>query len=163
MKDGGEKRALGGVFSKFLIEDLALVAQLPDRLIVFDGVCNLCNGWVQFVLQHDKRGHFYFTPAQSALGQQLMELCGLDKVDFETNLYIEKGAVYFKMATVVNILPQFGGAWFLVRVLNVLPNVLLNWIYDRIAKNRYRIFGRAESCLRPDPAHEKRFINEVTL
>ena len=131
---------------------------LPDRLIVFDGVCNLCTGWVKFVIKRDPDVNFYFVSAQSDLGQRLLVACGLNKTDFNSNIYIEQGIAYLKMDAVINIVGHLGDLWGMIKILNIIPMWERNWIYDRIALNRYHFFGRSQYCLIPDDTIKNRFI-----
>lgn len=134
-------------------------AELPDHLILFDGVCNLCSGWVKFVIKRDPNQKFYFVSAQSDVGQELMRICGLDHIDFDSNLYLDKSIAYYKMDTVTGILNVIGGVWKLINIIKILPRGMRNWIYDRIARNRYTLFGRTDTCLVPSTDIRERFLD----
>ncbi len=140
------------------ISDKALEIGLPDRLIVFDGVCNLCNGWVRFIIDRDPDRKFFFTPAQSSLGESLMRSVGIDVTDYDSNIYIENGVAFLKMDTVTKILWQMGALWPLVRAINIAPRPVRNWVYDRVGRNRYNIWGRTERCMVPSPEINSRFL-----
>ncbi len=140
------------------ISDKALEIGLPDRLIVFDGVCNLCNGWVRFIIDRDPDRKFFFTPAQSSLGESLMRSVGIDVTDYDSNIYIENGVAFLKMDTVTKILWQMGALWPLVRAINIAPRPVRNWVYDRVAQNRYNICGRTERCMVPTAETRSRFL-----
>lgn len=124
------------------------VPDFPDErpLIVFDGVCVLCNGFARFVAQRDPGNRFRFAEAQSPLGGALFRHYGLDDSDFETNLLIQDGRAYGRMEAFVEIVRQLGWAWPAVSAVLVMPRPARDWIYERIARNRYRIFGRYETC-----------------
>ena len=136
------------------------VPRFPDdkALIVFDGVCVLCSGWARFVLERDTGFAFRMTTAQSPLGQALFRHYGLDTENFETNLVLASGRAYAKLDTVVEVGRRLGGIWRLASVLHVLPRPGADWLYDRIASNRYRLFGRTDSCMIPEPQWQARFI-----
>ncbi len=127
-------------------------------IIVFDGECALCSAFIQFVIRHDKREEFQFTTGQSSLGQALFQHYCLDTVNFETNLLISKGKAYAKMSAfsqTTSLLPY--PAKFL-SLAKYIPSPLDTWLYDLIAQNRYRLFGRADNCLLPDSKLKKRQI-----
>lgn len=127
-------------------------------LIVFDDVCVLCAGFVQWVIARDPGGRFRFTSAQGPLGQALYRDLGLDPVRFETNLLVVNGVVYGKLRGLIEILTRLGGMWRIAAVLRVLPGPLGDWLYDRIALNRYRLFGKRETCWLPTPDLADRVI-----
>ena len=127
-------------------------------LIVFDGHCVLCSGFVQFVLRHDTAARFRFTMALSGLGQALYRHYRLDPQEFETNLVIVNGRLYEKLATVIAILETLGGPWRVASALRLLPVPLANWLYGRIARNRYRLFGRYDACMAPSTGLQTRLI-----
>jgi predicted DCC family thiol-disulfide oxidoreductase YuxK len=136
------------------------VPSFPDdkALIVFDGVCVLCSGFARFVLKRDKAFAFRLVTAQSPLGQALFGHYGLATDDFETNLVIADGRAYAKLDTVAIAGTLLGWPWRVLVFLRLLPRPLADWLYDRIAQNRYRLFGRTEACMMPPPEWRDRFI-----
>ncbi len=132
---------------------------LPDHVIVFDNICRLCAGWVRFVIKYDRDEKFYFVSAQSELGQELLDASGLETLEFNSNLYLEKSVAYYKMDTVIYILSAIGGIWSMIKILHIIPRPVRNWLYDRIALNRYKLFGRLETCLIPTASVRKRFLD----
>ena len=139
--------------------DPAVPAFADDKaVIVFDGVCALCSGFVRFVAARDHQRQFRFIPAQSPLGTALFRHYGLDPVNYETNLLIADGRVSAKMAAFAGIVSRLGGVWQFGAVAGRLPGWLGDRIYDVIARNRYRLFGRYEQCLRPDASWRDRVI-----
>jgi predicted DCC family thiol-disulfide oxidoreductase YuxK len=136
------------------------VPPVPDdkALIVFDGVCVLCSGFARFVLNHDPDFRFRLTTAQSRLGQALLRHYGLDTEDFETNLVLIDGRAYGKLDTVAAVAGRLGGVWRTLSLLRAIPRPLGDWLYDRIARNRYALFGRTEHCMLPPPEWRERFI-----
>jgi predicted DCC family thiol-disulfide oxidoreductase YuxK len=135
------------------------IAGVPDGLILFDGVCVLCSGWVRFLLKRDRAGYFRFTPIQSPYGRELVGRLGIDPENPETNVLIDGGCAYFKFDTVIQVLARVP-YWRWTRAFVVLPRVVRNWIYDRIARNRYRVFGKTEHCMLPSPEVSRRFLTE---
>lgn len=133
------------------VRRLSAATPLPTTapLIVFDDVCVLCSRFVQWVIRHDRDGLFRFTAAQGPLGQALARDLGLDPVRFETILLVVDGTVYEKFAGIVEIAARLGGAWRAAAVLKPIPAFLGDWIYDRVAQNRYALFGRRETCWAP--------------
>src|SRR5262245_6412230 len=137
------------------------VPAFPDdkALVVFDGVCVLCSGFARFILKHDKRFVFRLATAQSQLGQALFRHYGLDAQEFETNLVLADGIAFAKLDTVAIVGERLGGAWRSLSLLRLLPRRLADWLYDRIARNRYALFGRTERCMIPLPEWRDRFID----
>jgi predicted DCC family thiol-disulfide oxidoreductase YuxK len=127
-------------------------------LIVFDHACIFCSSFIRFVFARDTSGRFLFTAAQSPLGQALYRHYGLDPTDFSTNLVIVDGVLHTKMDTVATVTRVLGFPWSLLAVVNLLPQRLANAAYDLIARNRYRIFGKYETCLVPSKELRARVI-----
>jgi predicted DCC family thiol-disulfide oxidoreductase YuxK len=136
------------------------VPGFPDDrpLIVFDGVCVLCSGFARFVVRQDRQAQFRFTAAQSPLGQSLFRHYGLETVNYETNLLVVDGRAFGKLAAVCGIMRRLGGWWRLAGVLRFVPPGIGNWLYDRVARNRYRLFGRSETCIVPSADWRDRMI-----
>ncbi len=129
-----------------------------DPLIVFDGVCVLCSRFIHWVLAHDHEKQFVFTTAQSSLGQALYRHFELNTEEFETNLVIVDGQVKMRMQAFFLVCKTIGYPWRFVCVFDVLPNVVLDWFYERIKRNRYWVFGQRETCMVPGPDVQDRFI-----
>ncbi len=127
-------------------------------LIVFDGVCVLCSFFAQWVLARDKKAQFVFTTAQSSLGQALYKHYNLDGQNFETNLVIVDGELYQKMFAALRVFYIVGYPWRLLSFLKFLPKGILNFLYDRIARNRYALFGKQDVCLVPSKELNKRLV-----
>jgi predicted DCC family thiol-disulfide oxidoreductase YuxK len=120
-----------------------------DDVILYDGVCIFCSRWIRFVVTQDKAKRFRITQIQSAYGARLAKALGIDPDDPDTNAVIHGGVAWFKSdgaLTVLSILP----GWSWVRVFFVVPKPLRNAVYNLVAKNRYRIFGKYDSCFVPD-------------
>lgn len=133
-------------------------SQLPrdKKIILFDGACNLCDSSVQFVIKHDKKDIFRFVPLQSELGQKIVNHIGASAID-STILY-ERGKGYYKANVVFRILKEMNGLYRCLLVFSILPKSVLNVIYDYVAKNRYKWFGKKESCLIPTPELQSKFL-----
>lgn len=127
-------------------------------LILFDGVCVMCSGFVGFVIRRDPRARFRFVAAQTPLGQSVLRRLGLSTTDFESNVLIENGRVFFKSEASFAILRHLPWPWPWLAVLRVLPLALRDRVYNAIADNRYRLFGRRDSCLVPTPDIRRRFV-----
>ena len=136
------------------------VPRFPDDkgLIVFDGVCVLCTRSAQFVLKRDTAFAFRLATAQSPLGQALFRHYGLDTETFQTNLVLIDGRAYAKLDSVTEVCRRLGGTARLLTALRWLPRPLADWTYDRIALNRYTLFGRTDRCMIPPPEWRERFI-----
>lgn len=136
------------------------VPAFPDDrpLIVFDGVCALCSGFVRFVLRHDQAGRYRFLAAQSDLAAALYRHYGLPADHWETNLLIQDGSLFVRSEGAIEIVSGFGGLWRAVRLLRLIPRPMRDWLYNGVAGNRYRWFGRHELCLVPDPRLADRFL-----
>ncbi|MDX2156380.1 MAG: DCC1-like thiol-disulfide oxidoreductase family protein [Hyphomicrobiaceae bacterium] len=136
------------------------VPPFPDDrpLIVFDGVCVLCSGFARFVAARDRAGAFRFTAAQSPLGQGLYRHFGLDPVNYETNLLLAEGRAFAKLSAFAEIVSRLGWPWQAGAVVGLVPAWLGDSLYDPIARSRYRIFGQASTCHRPDATWRRRMI-----
>ena len=138
------------------IDLLALSYQHP--VVLFDGVCNLCNATVNFLIRHDSRARLRFAPLQEAAGQHLLQRLGMNIGHFETFLLLENGIVYQKSTADLRVSRYLPGAWPLLYGFIVIPRFLRDGIYDLIARNRYRWFGRKDACMIPDAGVRGRFV-----
>ncbi|TIU25969.1 MAG: DUF393 domain-containing protein [Mesorhizobium sp.] len=127
-------------------------------LIVFDGVCVFCSGFVRMIVRLDRDKRFRFATAQSPLGEALFREHGLPTDNYETNLAIIDGVAFTKLDSFVVIMATLGWPWRAARLLLVLPQPLRDWLYDRVAKNRYALFGRKDSCEIPSAELRQRLI-----
>ncbi|MBI5263904.1 MAG: thiol-disulfide oxidoreductase DCC family protein [Bradyrhizobium sp.] len=128
-----------------------------DDVILYDGVCIFCSRWVRFVAKRDRARRFRFTPIQSPYGTRLAQAFGIDPDDPDTNAVIHGGEVLLKSdaaLTVLSLLPRWG--W--VRLLFAVPKPLRDGLYNLVARNRYRIFGKYEACFVPDDDLRTRVI-----
>ncbi|RWD97831.1 DCC1-like thiol-disulfide oxidoreductase family protein [Mesorhizobium sp.] len=127
-------------------------------LIVFDGVCVFCSGFVQLILKLDREKRFRFATAQSPFGEALFRKHRLATDNYETNLAIIDGAAFTKLDSFIAVMAALGWPWRAASLLLVLPRPLRDWLYDRVAKNRYALFGRKDSCEIPSAELRERLI-----
>ncbi len=139
------------------------MATLAHHLLLYDGVCGLCDRLVQFVLRHDRADRFRFAALQSPLAGNLLRGYGRDAADLDTVYVIARhgeptAKLLSKGRAVLFVLAELGGIWRLASVLRVLPRPLLDFGYDQIARRRYRWFGRYDACPLPTPATRAKFL-----
>jgi predicted DCC family thiol-disulfide oxidoreductase YuxK len=127
-------------------------------VILFDGVCNLCNGFVQFVIRADTGRRFYFASLQSETARELLKDLFPSAQALDSVVLIENGRYYRQSTAALRILRHLGGGWPLLYGFIVLPAFFRDWIYDWIAKNRYRWFGQRQACMLPTPELKARFL-----
>jgi predicted DCC family thiol-disulfide oxidoreductase YuxK len=133
---------------------------VPDGIVVFDGVCILCSGWVNFLIERDDARFFRFTPIQSPYGRALAARLAIDPEAPQTNGVIIGGQAYFKSDSAIQALARLP-RWRWMRAFSVVPRPVRDWLYDRVALNRYRLFGKTESCMVPTPELMRRFIFDM--
>jgi len=129
------------------------------RVVLFDNVCNLCSGSVQFILRFNKDNSIKFASMQSALGHQVLVFYGFNTDSYESMIYIEDGLVLTKSAAAARIAKRLSFPWNLLQFLLVLPIGARDWLYDRIANNRYTLFGKRAECYLPDKEVYSRFLD----
>jgi predicted DCC family thiol-disulfide oxidoreductase YuxK len=128
-------------------------------VILFDGVCNLCNGFVQFVIERDPVGRFRFGPLQSAAARELIAAGAASGTMLDSLVLVEGGRVFRQSSAALRVLRRLTFPWPLAYVLIVVPSPFRDWIYRIVARNRYRWFGRRDACMVPTPALRQRFID----
>lgn len=129
------------------------------KIILFDGVCNLCDATVQFIIKRDKKDVFRFVALQSDLGQQIISHIGIDTSKTDSIILYEPGhAYYYKAEAAIKIAKQLGGLFFLMGIFSVLPNWLSNKVYDYVARNRYKWYGKKDECMIPTPEMRAKFL-----
>ncbi len=129
-----------------------------ETVVLFDGVCKLCNGWARFLIRHDRQRRVRLAAVQSPEGQALLAWAGLPLDQFDTLAVIRDRHYWVRSDAVLEIIAQLPRAWRPLLLLRGIPRVLRDWAYDRIARNRYRLFGKYDTCLLPNPDHEQRFL-----
>ncbi|MGN6495087.1 MAG: thiol-disulfide oxidoreductase DCC family protein [Agriterribacter sp.] len=127
-------------------------------VVLFDGVCNLCNSSVQFIIKKDKNKQFYFASLQGETGQALLKKFQLSTNHFNSFILVKDERVYTKSTAVLKLLKMLGGWWKLLYAFIVVPPFIRDAIYSFIAVNRYRWFGKRESCMLPTPDLRERFL-----
>jgi len=130
-----------------------------SHLLLFDGVCNLCDGAVQFLLKRDRRGLIHFASIQSDLGSELYRQHGLDPERPNTMLLITPKGVFHQSDAALEIAGLLGGVWRLARIFKFLPRSVRDSMYLFIADHRYRWFGKKDQCLLPRPEWRARFLD----
>lgn len=129
-------------------------------VVVFDGVCNLCASSVRFILARERDHLIHFAAAQSAAGRRLLSEFGLDPDDLVTFVFVEEGVARVRSAAALGVARHLRMPWRMLRVLGIVPRPLRDWMYDLLARNRYRWFGQQESCMLPTPELRSRFLEE---
>ncbi|WP_396589798.1 thiol-disulfide oxidoreductase DCC family protein [Allomuricauda sp. R78024] len=130
------------------------------KIILFDGVCNLCNGAIQFVIKRDKKDTFRYAALQSEIGEQLIAERAIDTTKVDSIILIEPGVAYFtKSDAALNIAKEFGGGWKLLGTFIWIPKSFRDVIYDLIARNRYNWFGKKDACMIPTPELQAKFLD----
>lgn len=130
-----------------------------QRIILFDGVCNLCNGSVIFILQREKRPTFKFASIQSETGKELLAWCGLPADFVQAVVLIDRGMIYLGSTAALKIGQQLKFPWsFLAHLGLVIPRFVRDWVYSQIAAHRYRWFGKRDVCMAPTEGLKARFL-----
>jgi predicted DCC family thiol-disulfide oxidoreductase YuxK len=127
------------------------------RVILFDGVCNFCNSSVQFIIKRDPKAKFHFTSLQSEIGQQLIKEYQIPK-EIDSFIYLEGEKTYIKSTAALKVSKELRGLWKLCYLFIIVPRPIRNSFYEFFAKNRYKWFGKQESCMIPSAADRKRFL-----
>lgn len=129
-----------------------------NAVILFDGVCNLCNGAVKFVIRHDKNAYFKFAPLQSEIASRLVTDKNLSRAN--TFLLFEQGKLYKRSTAALRVCLHLNGAWKLLYGLIIVPGFIRDALYDIVAKNRTRWFGKKDACMIPSDNLRSRFLNQ---
>ncbi len=137
----------------------ASIAIGDKPLLLFDGVCNLCNGAVNFIIDRDHKQRFVFASLQSSLGQQVAQQYHLPENDFKSMVLIKGGKAYIKSNAALEVARDLSGGWSLLYGFKIIPKFLRNWVYDIIATNRYKWFGREDQCRVPTADIQHRFVS----
>lgn len=132
---------------------------VPEPLILFDGICPLCSFWVQFAARRDRLGQLHFASVQSPAGRAILTALGKSTTEFDSFVLIEDGEALFKSAAFFALARHLTLPWSSARFFCGIPRPLADWLYDRIADNRYAVFGRRQSCLMPTADIAARFID----
>lgn len=133
------------------------MAQNKD-VILFDGVCNLCNGAINFIIQRDPKDRYRFAALESDIGQELLAQHSIDPATIDSIVLIRDNKAYVKAGAALRIAGGMSGAWPILGILRVIPNFIADAVYDFIARNRYHWFGKKESCMIPTPELKEKFL-----
>jgi predicted DCC family thiol-disulfide oxidoreductase YuxK len=128
------------------------------RVVLFDGVCNLCNQSVLFVIKRDPQGKFKFAALQSSFAREQLKKNDLDSESLYSIMLLQEGKCYQRSRAALEIARQLTGLWPLLYGFIIVPPFLRNWVYDLIANNRYSMFGKKDECMIPTPELRARFI-----
>ena len=142
-------------------QDDPTVPDFPDDrpILFFDGDCVLCTGFARFILRHDRSARIKLATAQSAFGQAIYGHYGLEPVNFTTNMVLVRGRALLRSDAFIAIMIELRFPWSLARVLRILPVRLRDAVYDPIARNRYRIWGKRDVCCVPTREEARRFLS----
>ncbi|GJM35607.1 MAG: hypothetical protein DHS20C18_46080 [Saprospiraceae bacterium] len=127
-------------------------------ILLFDGVCNLCNGFVQFVIQRDPEAIFRFAPLQSEVGMQILRKANIPTDELSTVVLYQDDVIYTHSDVPLQVARKLGKGWQLLYIFRYLPKGFRDSIYRWVARNRYRWFGKRESCMMPTPDIKSRFL-----
>ncbi|TWI84861.1 putative DCC family thiol-disulfide oxidoreductase YuxK [Lacibacter cauensis] len=130
----------------------------PDRLVLFDGVCNFCNFWIQFALKRDKKGKLKFGSLQGTTAQEILPKYNIDPTVLTSVIFIEDGVAYRESTAALKVCRHLDGGWKLLYVLIIIPAFIRDGIYKWVGRNRYKWFGKQESCMLPTPEQRARFV-----
>lgn len=128
-----------------------------DRIVLFDGVCNFCNGAVNFIIRNDPDGRFKFAPLQSEVGQRLRAKFEIGD-DVDSIILVENEDAFMHSSAALRIARGLGGIWSVGYVFIVVPPFIRDWFYKLFAKNRYKLFGKKDVCMIPTPDVRRRFL-----
>jgi predicted DCC family thiol-disulfide oxidoreductase YuxK len=129
-----------------------------NPVILFDGVCNFCNGAINFVLKQDRKSVFRFAPLQSEAGRRLLQQYNLPTEEFESFVLIDQGKVYKKSNAALRVMNKLPWYWKEAQIFRLIPTIFRDAIYDFIARNRYKWFGKKDQCMLPTPEMKSRFL-----
>lgn len=132
---------------------------MDQPIILFDGICNLCNGAVQFIIRHDSKKQFMFASLQSDEGQKCLGQFNLPKNDLNSFILIDKEKVFTRSSGALRVLKKLNGLWPLLYAFIIIPTFIRDNIYNGVAKNRYKWFGKKAECMIPTSELKARFLN----
>jgi predicted DCC family thiol-disulfide oxidoreductase YuxK len=136
-----------------------MISNTGKFIVLFDGVCNLCSSSVQFILKHDKKDQFLFGSLQGSYGQELLKKYGLPQNEFNSFMLLEADELYTKSSGALRMLKHLGGGWSLLYAFIIVPKFIRDGVYNFIAHNRYRWFGKKEVCWLPRPEWKEKFLD----
>ncbi|AZZ98500.1 DCC1-like thiol-disulfide oxidoreductase family protein [Pseudoalteromonas sp. R3] len=128
------------------------------QIIIFDGICNFCNGAVNFIIERDSKGVFKFAPMQSEIAQELIAKHQIQEVGYDTFLLIKNEQCFVRTNAALEITKDLDGFWFMFRVFKIVPSVIRDFFYRLFARNRYNLFGKRSVCMVPSKEVRDRFL-----
>ena len=128
-------------------------------IVLFDGVCNFCNSSINRIIKHDKKNYFRFAPLQSVIGQELLKKYAIDSSQTDSIILIENNKAYIKSTAILRVTKHLNRLYPLMYSLLIIPPFIRNGVYDLIARNRYKWFGKKEVCMIPTPEIKEKFIS----
>jgi predicted DCC family thiol-disulfide oxidoreductase YuxK len=131
---------------------------MKQPIILFDGVCNFCNNTINFLIRQDKKGVFHFAPLQSDIGQSLLRQQGLHQQQFDSFVLVSNSKAYLRSSATLQLIQHLPWYWQWARVLWVVPRPIRDGVYNWIARNRYKWFGKKDACMIPTPEVRSRFL-----
>ena len=132
---------------------------MPGPVVLFDGVCNFCNYWVNFAIKRDKKKKLRFAPLQGESARQLLAQHGLDTTKLSSVILVDNGKVYTQSSAAIRICKYLDGGWKLCYGFMIIPKFIRDLFYNIIARNRYKWFGKKDSCRVPTPELRERFLD----
>ena len=132
---------------------------MDKPIVLFDGVCNLCNSAVQFIIRHDKKKVFMFTSLQSDAGQKLLVQYNFPLNELNSFILIENNKAYTRSSGALRVVKKLKGLWPLLYGFMIVPKFIRDGVYDWVGRNRYKWFGKQEACMIPTPELKARFLN----
>lgn len=132
---------------------------MDKPIVLFDGVCNLCNSAVQFIIRHDKKNIFMFTSLQSDTGQKLLAQYDLPLNELNSFILIENNKAYTRSSGALRVIKKLKGLWPLLYGFIIVPKFIRDGVYNWVGRNRYRWFGKQDACMIPTPELKARFLN----
>jgi predicted DCC family thiol-disulfide oxidoreductase YuxK len=138
-----------------------------NTIVFYDGLCGLCNGLNQFLLKRDKHDHFRFASLQSKFANSVLQRHGVSALDLDTVYVVldyEKAneRLLARSDAILHVLRQLGGVWSVFQLVRVIPKFLRNGVYNVVARNRYRMFGKYDTCLMPEERYRRKFLDLTT-
>ncbi len=140
-----------------MVANAALMEVTDHPVLFFDGVCNLCNAWVDFLVRRDKKRRYRFAPLQGSTAHHAIP-SHVQSGEFDSFVFVENGQVYTRSTAALRVLSGLGGVWSIAKVLFLVPAPLRDAVYRLIARNRYRWFGQKETCRLPSPEERALFL-----
>lgn len=132
---------------------------MPAHIVLFDGVCNLCNHSVQYIIKRDKESKIYYAPLQSDIGNKILTANHLSTKEFNTFIYVNEGKIYTKSDAALEVAKVLSWPTRLLHYLKIIPRFIRDGVYDFVSRNRYKWLGRRESCMIPTPELKSKFLS----